>query len=40
MPYLSEALGRPPALLGFRSDEHAVAAGLLPGAEVVVEPGS
>jgi NAD(P)H-flavin reductase len=38
LPYLSERLGNPPALLGFRSDEHAVAAGLVPNAEVVVEP--
>ncbi len=38
MPYLSEALGRPPALLGFRTEHHAEAARLLPGAEVVVEP--
>ena len=38
MPYLSQALGGPPALLGFRSDRHAEAALLLPGAEVVVEP--
>ena len=38
MPYLSEALGEPPALLGFRSERHAEAARLLPGAEVVVEP--
>jgi dihydroorotate dehydrogenase electron transfer subunit len=38
MPYLSERLGRPPAILGFRSEEHAAAARLLPGAEVVVEP--
>ena len=38
MPYLSEVLGRPPALLGFRSERHAEAARLLPGAEVVVEP--
>lgn len=38
MPYLSETLGRPPALLGFRSLRHAEAARLLPGAEVVVEP--
>ena len=38
MPYLSEALGGPPALLGFRSARHAEAARLLPGAEVVVEP--
>jgi NAD(P)H-flavin reductase len=39
MPYLSEALGRPPALVGFRTERHAEAAArLLPGAEVVVEP--
>jgi dihydroorotate dehydrogenase electron transfer subunit len=38
MPYLSEALGSPPAILGFRSERHAEAARLLPGAEVVVEP--
>jgi dihydroorotate dehydrogenase electron transfer subunit len=38
MPYLSEALGGPPALLGFRSERHAEAARLLPGAQVVVEP--
>jgi dihydroorotate dehydrogenase electron transfer subunit len=38
MPYLSEALGSPPALLGFRSERHAEATSLLPGAEVVVEP--
>jgi dihydroorotate dehydrogenase electron transfer subunit len=38
LPYLSEALGRPPAVLGFRSDWHAEAAALLPGAEVCVEP--
>lgn len=38
MPYLSDALGGPPALLGFRSRRHAEAARLLPGAEVVVEP--
>ena len=37
-PYLSEALGRPPAILGFRSSWHAEAAALLPNAEVVVEP--
>jgi len=37
-PYLSEALGRPPAILGFRSDLHAEAAELVPNAEVVVEP--
>jgi dihydroorotate dehydrogenase electron transfer subunit len=37
-PYLSERLGRPPAVLGFRSQEHAEAAALVPNAEVVVEP--
>jgi NAD(P)H-flavin reductase len=37
-PYLSEQLGRPPALLGFRSAHHAEAAALVPRAEVVVEP--
>jgi len=38
MPYLAQALGGPPAILGFRSDRHAEAARLLPGATVVVEP--
>jgi dihydroorotate dehydrogenase electron transfer subunit len=38
MPYLAEALGGAPAILGFRSDHHAEAAALLPDAEVVVEP--
>jgi dihydroorotate dehydrogenase electron transfer subunit len=38
LPYLSEALGRPPAVLGFRSEHHAEAAALVPNAEVVVEP--
>ena len=38
LPYLSEALGKPPALLGFRTDHHAEAAALVPNAEVVVEP--
>jgi NAD(P)H-flavin reductase len=37
-PYLSQALERPPALLGFRTAHHAEAATLLPGAEVVVDP--
>jgi dihydroorotate dehydrogenase electron transfer subunit len=37
-PYLSEQLGEPPALLGFRSEWHAEAAALVPNAEVVVEP--
>ena len=38
MPYLAKTLGGAPAILGFRSDRHAEAAALLPGAEVVVEP--
>jgi dihydroorotate dehydrogenase electron transfer subunit len=38
LPYLSEALGRPPAILGFRSDWHAEASALVPNAEIVVEP--
>jgi NAD(P)H-flavin reductase len=38
LPYLAARLGRPPAVLGFRSDRHAEAATLLPNAEVVVEP--
>jgi NAD(P)H-flavin reductase len=38
LPYLSEALAQPPAVLGFRSDWHAEAAALVPNAEVVVEP--
>jgi NAD(P)H-flavin reductase len=38
MPYLAHVLGGAPAILGFRSDRHAEAARLLPGAEVVVEP--
>ena len=37
-PYLSEKLGNPPAILGFRSDWHAEAAALVPNAEVCVEP--
>jgi dihydroorotate dehydrogenase electron transfer subunit len=37
-PYLSEQLGDPPAVLGFRTRAHAEAAVLLPRAEVVVEP--
>jgi dihydroorotate dehydrogenase electron transfer subunit len=37
-PYLSEALGGPPALLGFRTAHHAEAAALVPNAEVVLEP--
>jgi NAD(P)H-flavin reductase len=38
MPYVAERLGEAPALLGFRSERHAEAARLLPGATVVVEP--
>jgi dihydroorotate dehydrogenase electron transfer subunit len=38
LPYLSETLGRPRALLGFRSAWHAEAAALVPNAEVVLEP--
>ena len=39
MPYLSEALGAPPAIVGFRSDAHAEAAQeLLPAAEIAIEP--
>ena len=37
-PYLSEWLGEPPAVLGFRSAWHAEAAKLVPNAEVVLEP--
>jgi dihydroorotate dehydrogenase electron transfer subunit len=37
-PYLSNILGAPRALLGFRSAWHAEAAALVPNAEVVVEP--
>jgi dihydroorotate dehydrogenase electron transfer subunit len=38
LPYLSATLGKPPAVLGFRSDRHAEAATLVPNAEAVVEP--
>jgi dihydroorotate dehydrogenase electron transfer subunit len=38
LPFLSERLGRPPALLGFRSEWHAEAAALVPNAELVIEP--
>lgn len=37
-PYLSRALGAPPAILGFRSAHHAAAAALVPRAEVVLDP--
>jgi NAD(P)H-flavin reductase len=38
LPYLSQKLGSPPAVLGFRSEWHAQAAALVPNAEVVIEP--
>jgi dihydroorotate dehydrogenase electron transfer subunit len=38
LPYLSDALGGPPALLGFRTAHHAEAAALVPNATVVLEP--
>ena len=38
LPYLSEALGRPPAVLGFRTARHAEAGELVPNAQAVVEP--
>ena len=38
LPYLSEALERPPAVLGFRSEHHAEAAALVSNAEVVIDP--
>ena len=38
LPYLSEALEHPPAVLGFRSEHHAEAAVLVPNAEVVIDP--
>jgi dihydroorotate dehydrogenase electron transfer subunit len=38
LPYLAERIGNPPVVLGFRSDRHAEAAVLLPGADVVVDP--
>ena len=38
LPYLSEALGHPPALVGFRSSWHAEAAALVPNVEVAIEP--
>lgn len=38
MPYVAEALGGAPAILGFRTEHQAEAARLLPGAKVVVEP--
>jgi len=38
LPFLSDRLGGPRALLGFRSAFHAQAADLVPNAEVVLDP--
>jgi NAD(P)H-flavin reductase len=38
LPFLSEALERPPAVLGLRTEHHAQAASLVPNAEVVIDP--
>ena len=38
LPFLSDQLGRPPAILGFRTAWHAEAAELVPNAEVCIEP--
>jgi dihydroorotate dehydrogenase electron transfer subunit len=38
LPYLSQRLNGPPAVLGFRSEWHAEAAALVPNAEVAIEP--
>jgi dihydroorotate dehydrogenase electron transfer subunit len=38
LPYLSDALGGPPAILGFRSAWHAEAAVFVPNARVAIEP--
>jgi dihydroorotate dehydrogenase electron transfer subunit len=38
LPYLSQALDHPPAVLGFRTEHHAEAAVLVPNAEVVIDP--
>ena len=38
LPFLSEALEQPPAVLGFRTAFHAEAAELVPNAEVVIDP--
>ena len=38
LPYLSERLAAPPAVLGFRTKAHAAAAELVPNAEVVIDP--
>jgi dihydroorotate dehydrogenase electron transfer subunit len=38
LPYLSQLLGAPQAVLGFRSEWHAEAAALVPHAEVAIDP--
>jgi NAD(P)H-flavin reductase len=38
LPFLSQQLGGPPAVLGFRSEWHAEASMLVPNAEVAIEP--
>ena len=38
LPYLSEWLEQPPAVLGFRTEHHAEAAALVPNAQVVIDP--
>jgi len=38
LPFLSQRLGAPPAVLGFRSEWHAEAAALVPNAEVAIDP--
>ena len=38
LPYLSQKLRSPPAVLGFRSEWHAEAASLVPNADVVIDP--
>jgi dihydroorotate dehydrogenase electron transfer subunit len=38
LPFLSQRLGSPPAVLGFRSEWHAAAAALVPNAEVAIDP--
>jgi len=38
LPYLSQRLGGPPAVLGFRSEWHAEAAALVPNAEIAIDP--
>lgn len=38
LPYASQLMGKPPAILGFRTRRHAEAAKLVPNAEVCVEP--